>query len=631
MRVAAHRQWGRAGLVLAWVGAIWLAGWPMAGAAAPPSLAVPAREAAYLTEHAQYLADPDGVLTIADLRSPPSATGQSLSFQRLTAAALNPGLTTEAYWLRVRIPNPSERSLQWTLLTEAAYLDHVDAWLFDSDGSQRALEMSDRRPFAERPLDYRALGFNHATPASGYTDLYLRVTHDRLDTMHLGFRIVPEAAFPGYVARDYFIYGTLYGALGVLALYALIVWQRARDPRFGYYAAYILGTACAWMAVNGHLHQFLLPGYPELVNQGMHAVFLATVILALLFSRSFLRTAETLPRTDRVLVAAVIVLAGGIALRLLGLWTLPLLLSHAALALLVLLALVGMAAWRRGISYARWFVAAWLIYGGMLLVNALHVTGVISWLHAGLLYPVAQSLNLLEIVMLAIAQAERYRVLQDEQAAAEQRYRELLESHNEDLERRVGERTHELAAAWAQARAESETDEETGLGNRRFLLRAAESALAQAAGRAYQALVYFDLDDFKGVNDHYGHANGDAVLRSFARTLGAHVRDEDVTARFGGDEFVLLLTNLPSVAEARRVVGRICESFREQATEHQSQAITHTVSAGIAIRPPASAIGLRTLLARADLALYLAKERGGDRVIIENGQLDSADESVHMA
>lgn len=630
MWVSAHLRWWRAGITLACAGGLWLAASQTVLAETPPALELPPTQAVYLTDHAEYLTAPDGALTIADLRASREATALP-RFQPLTAAALHPGLTTASYWLRVRIPNPAERPLQWTLLAEAAYLDHLDAWLFDSDGSQRELDLSDRRPFTERALNHRALGFEHATPASGYSDVYLRVAHDRVDTMHLGFRVIPEAAFPGYVARDYFTYGVLYGAMLVLALYALIVWQRARDSRFGYYAAYILGTACAWMAVNGHLHQFLLPGYPELVNQGMHVVFLATVMLALLFSRSFLQTAKILPRTDRILVAAVTVLAGGIALRLLGLWTVPLLLSHAALGLLVLLPLVGMAAWRRGITYARWFVAAWLVYGGMLLLNALHVAGVVSWLHTGLLYPLAQTLNLLEIMMLAIAQADRYRVLQREQAEAEQRYRELLESHNEVLERQVGERTHELAAAWAQARAESETDEETGLGNRRFLLRAAEPALAQASGNAYQALVYFDLDDFKGVNDQHGHAAGDAVLRSFARTLRTHIRDEDVIARFGGDEFVLLLTNLPSVAEARRIVGRICDGFREETTTHQSEIIAHTASAGIALRPPASAISLRTLLARADLALYLAKDRGGDQVVIENGKLDAGGESVQTA
>lgn len=631
MRLSAHRRCWRAGLMLASVGGLLLAACA-AGAKAPPSLDLDPPEAVRLTGHAEYLADPDHKFGIADLRPPPNASTQPPPFQRLTAATLNPGLTTDAYWLRVRIPNPSERPREWTLLAEAAYLDHVDAWLFDSNGNQRTLDLSDRRPFSERVLNHRALGFEHQTPAGGYSDVYLRVAHDRLDTMHLGFRVIPEAAFPGEVAQSYFIYGLLYGAMLVLAIYALIVWRRGRDPRFGYYAAYILATAATWMSVNGHLHQFLLPQYPELVNQGMHIVFLATVVTALLFSRSFLQTAEILPRTDRLMVAAVIGLTAGIALRLLGLWTLPLLLSHAAIGLTVLLALVGVAAWRRGITYARWFVAAWVMYGGMLLLNALHVTGIVSWLHTDQLYPIAQTLNLLEIVMLAIAQADRYLVLQGERREAEQRYRKLLESHNQDLERRVGERTHELAAAWAQARADSETDEETGLGNRRFLLRAAERTLTYTSAHSYQALVYFDLDEFKEINDRHGHAAGDAVLRSFARALRAHVRDEDVTARFGGDEFILLLVNLPSVGEARHIVDRICTSFREHTTEHEHRCIGHTVSAGIALRPPASAISLRTLLARADLALYLAKDCGGDQVMVENGRPDDdSGESAQMA
>lgn len=69
--------------------------------------------------------------------------------------------------------------------------------------------------------------------------------------------------------------------------------------------------------------------------------------------------------------------------------------------------------------------------------------------------------------MLAMAQSDRLQLLQRDQQLTEQRYRELLESHNDVLERMVGERTHELTTAWARARQESETDEATGLSNRR--------------------------------------------------------------------------------------------------------------------------------------------------------------------
>ncbi|MEX0606860.1 MAG: 7TM-DISM domain-containing protein, partial [Halofilum sp. (in: g-proteobacteria)] len=341
-------------------------------------------------------------------------------------------------------------------------------------------------------MAFRTLGIEHATPPGGHSDLYLRVTYDRLDTMHLGFQIVPDESLAAFIAGDYFVYGLLYGAMLILAAYALIVWRRARDRRFGLYAAYILCTALTWMTVNGHLHQFALPNWPELVNQGMHVVFLALALTALLFSRSFLQTAVILPRTDRLLVAAIALLATGVVLRLVGFWTFPLLLAHGAIASLVLLSLLGVAAWRRGITYARWFVAAWGVYGGMLLLNALHVSGAVSWLHAGQIYPIAQLFNLLEIVMLAIAQADRIRLLQRDQQAAEERYRELLESQNERLEYLVGERTHELSEAWAQARQDSESDEATGLGNRRYLLRAAEGALAEPSSDRYQALVYFD-------------------------------------------------------------------------------------------------------------------------------------------
>lgn len=624
MRSFAHRRRHQLAPLLVLVAIIATVAWPPAFARETPPLLepVPSGDPVRLTGRAEFLADPGGRLSVDELRA---ATGPAADFRPLTAQSLNQGVTTDAFWLRVRIPNARSEPFAWTLLAEAAYLDHLDAWVFDADGSAHTFDLSDRRAFSQRPVSHRALGFAHATPPGGYSDVYLRAMYDRLDTMHLGFRLVPAESFAASLARDYFGYGVLYGALFVLAAYALIIWRRARDPRFGYYAAYVLCTACTWMAVNGHLHQFVLPNAPELVNQGMHVIFLAKVITALLFSRCFLQTAQALPRTDRVLVAAVAVLAAGIGLRLLGLWTVPFVLAHLAIASLFLLAFVGIAAWRRGATYARWFVAAWLLYGGMLLLNALHVSGAVSWLHTDQIYPLAQTLNLIEIIMLAIAQSDRMRLLQGEQQAAEQRYRALLESHNEMLERRVGERTHELAAAWAQAREESETDEVTGLGNRRLFLRAGAEALIEPR-EGHQALVYFDLDGFKDINDHHGHAAGDAILRRFAGELADGVREGDLAARLGGDEFVLLLVNLRSVEEARRIVERICERFRGRATDHEGATIAHTVSAGIATRPPGAATSVRTLLARADLALYAAKGAGRDRAVLENSGREPADE-----
>jgi diguanylate cyclase (GGDEF)-like protein len=124
--------------------------------------------------------------------------------------------------------------------------------------------------------------------------------------------------------------------------------------------------------------------------------------------------------------------------------------------------------------------------------------------------------------------------------------------------------------------------------------------------------MMIDADHFKVVNDTYGHHAGDAVLRHLAAGIAAASRTMDFVARFGGEEFVVLLpaTDL----EGAEVVGRrLLNSVAAQVVEVDGKRIRYTVSAGIAMMEPGTG-GLDTLMKQADAALYVAKANGRNRV-----------------
>ncbi len=158
------------------------------------------------------------------------------------------------------------------------------------------------------------------------------------------------------------------------------------------------------------------------------------------------------------------------------------------------------------------------------------------------------------------------------------------------------------------------TDALTGLTNRRRFVELAERELARA--RRYDAevaLVVIDLDHFKRVNDEHGHAAGDAVLASTAAVLARDLRDLDVVARHGGEEFALLLPQT-SAAGAVEVAERARRRLADAVVTIGAAQVRITASMGVAtIRGPA-ATSLDHLLRRADAALYRAKELGRDRV-----------------
>ncbi len=162
-----------------------------------------------------------------------------------------------------------------------------------------------------------------------------------------------------------------------------------------------------------------------------------------------------------------------------------------------------------------------------------------------------------------------------------------------------------------QLRELASHDALTGLPNRRLFYDRFEVALANATRNGKKmAVISLDLDNFKDINDTFGHEAGDAVLAEAARRLACSVRKLDTVARFGGDEFVLLLWETLGEAETAEVASRILANFDEPC-QFSGKAIPMRASLGIALYPD-DAADLATLLRKSDEALYYVKSHGRD-------------------
>jgi diguanylate cyclase (GGDEF)-like protein len=158
-------------------------------------------------------------------------------------------------------------------------------------------------------------------------------------------------------------------------------------------------------------------------------------------------------------------------------------------------------------------------------------------------------------------------------------------------------------------------DSLTGLANRRRLEETMRAELARAA-RFHDpvCLVIADLDDFKRVNDTYGHAVGDEVLKEFARALKSTVRESDLAGRWGGEEFVLVLTGTDTEGGAR--LAERARAAIEAVTIEAPNGDSVSVTASFGVAASFGAGGIDELLAAADSALYQAKDAGKNRVVI---------------
>ena len=166
----------------------------------------------------------------------------------------------------------------------------------------------------------------------------------------------------------------------------------------------------------------------------------------------------------------------------------------------------------------------------------------------------------------------------------------------------------------SKAKLLSETDELTGLLNMRGFSIAANRLFGQALRYSRAASVLMiDSDNLKGVNDTHGHEAGNRLLRQLTRLVRAELRYTDVPARYGGDEFIVLLPETPPKG-AMEVAGRIRDSVASVPLELDGKRVTCTVSIGIAGHP-ADGNTLDAVVARADRAMYQAKQQGRNRVV----------------
>ena len=174
------------------------------------------------------------------------------------------------------------------------------------------------------------------------------------------------------------------------------------------------------------------------------------------------------------------------------------------------------------------------------------------------------------------------------------------------------DRSFELKEANKRIAELAELDELTGSFNRRCIMRMLDDEIVRAhRGNTPCSIALIDLDWFKRVNDAYGHPIGDEVLRTFAITVFANIRNIDRFGRYGGEEFLLVLPDTPD-DDAARILNRLRAIVADLDWSAFSPGMRVTISAGVATLKPDETPD--TFLARADTALYAAKARGRNRI-----------------
>ena len=503
------------------------------------------------------------------------AVGQG---ERGTASVLTFGIGAKPVWIRLQVHNASNAPIRRQLLVGVTWTDSIDAYVV-ADGQVLSTWRTgdERRPaIGVSP----AMGYAHALDfPPGHSELYVRV--ECIDPMVVPMELLAPDAYDLRVTVVKYAYGVFYGFLIALAAYNAMLYLGLRETSHLYYAFYLLCLIALNLAYTGHGLAWIWPGHAGLQRYVILMLMILFGYSGLVFASRFLELSKHVPKG---LFATRVVCMLALVLFSLAVW----LNSHLAAVIvafgffgifLFTMVWFGVLSVGRGHVAGRYFLVA--VVCGMLGGSAIFLVnlGVVPysfWTFRSLEMGIS-----LEATLLALALA--YQMRQHQQASLKATY---LANH----------------------------DPLTDLHNRRGFMDRARAAWSTAArSQRSLSLILLDLDHFKQINDVHGHDVGDQALVTCARLLASAGRAGDVLARWGGEEFILLLPDT-DLDQACALAERLRLALGDCSIDTPKGPMHVTASFGVAQRE--EFVQLEGLIRSADQALYQAKRAGRNRVMV---------------
>lgn len=521
------------------------------------------------------------------------------------------GLIDNTLWSHFYLENVSDQPI--TLQLE--YVDHqlitLEAYsksIKSSEAFDQIASLSLRNPFSERQFEHNRFVFETHIEAGATYEYYVKYASEGSGFVFPNLRIWHPENLRKVQGIEISGLSFVIGGLFLMSAFAFVVALATKEKFFYAYSVYAFSKIMAWATIYGYTHQFVL-------TEDFHWSYISisgavTIFCGILFSRLFLQTTKYTPRLDYALLfmmgnAVFLFFVAFFKLKALAVMSITL-----ALLLYPILLVVACLRSLQGSREAIIFVMAWSFLVAGLVGQALRDLGFVEHNLVNYYWPPFASYT--EMVVIMVAMGLKVNLLRKDKIAAQKNYRRELEQSKDRLERLVAERTYDLEQEKKKAQFEACTDSLTGAKNRRSFFADSEKLLEESNKlKASVSLLMFDIDNFKRINDTYGHALGDEALRTFTRVISEKIRGTDIFGRLGGEEFSLLLCGSKehALGMAERLRADVCEIELDT----PKGKLKFTTSIGISHWCKESVI--EDLLSEADKALYVAKQSGRNKII----------------
>ena len=406
--------------------------------------------------------------------------------------------------------------------------------------------------------------------------------------------------------------------LFVIAFFNFYLFTAKQEKIYVLYISYIV-SVIIWFSVKSGLYLILdMNGW----NHGLHVTGALTVMLLTLFSGEFLELKQRISRMYKVFNAFALtffILALAIAVDIAYASLIFNLISSVFFALLLF---ISIKVWREGHLEMRYYLIALFIYMPTMGMLTLTFNGLIPN-HDLTRYAFLLG-TFVEVVFFNSLMISHYHIIFKDKIRMQQeliKVKQTKEDHLEsELKSRVEEleqmnetltnQSHELEKTQKKLSLEVTTDSLSTLYNRRYMVGVSDR-IFDTAVRYNQDLsvIMIDLDDFKKINDTYGHAVGDEVIINCANVLKKSIRSSDILSRYGGEEFLLFVPNT-SHKEVLDLANRVRENVENERISFANEdPLSYTMSVGIT-HLQENDLNMDQLIRRADKAMYISKAKG---------------------
>lgn len=545
-----------------------------------------------------YLEDIAGTLTIDNLIENQS----QLDWLVFHEGDSSPGYTDSNYWLKMTVENHSEKDPNIYWVMSDTFFDHLQRYDVIEGEAVAYLPVGLLYPQKNRELKHRYQIFKINVPVNSKQQVFVQVDSHSALTFHS--MVLSKEALEEMDWQQQLWVTAFVSIVMSLVLYNLFIYFGTRETSYLYYCLNSTAMCALLVAIEGWLFYFF-PENKWVTTHLFDVILFLFSATCLLYVRSFLITADTMPKLDRWLSG---LMWGMLFLAVLSIFYQSSFLeqigAHGLILTIILAFCIGAHALMHGYKMARLFCAGWafILIGGFFSVLA--AMGMIS---SFLFYVESVRIaQIVEVLLMSLALVDRLQVIRDETI----RSQEEAKSKLEDI---VALRTEELTLANSRLAELSRRDGLTGVMNRRHFDEVIiEEAKNSKIKEQSLGLLLIDIDNFKLINDRYGHQAGDDIIIQVAQTLSRCAsRQIDMVARYGGEEFVVVL---PNTNEAG--AKKMADKMRSEIANNIILDSPVTISIGVVAKLMSGQEDFKQLIESADRALYQAKANGRNCVVL---------------